>query len=609
MSWLRPDWLWFLIPAAALPLIVELFARRRVRRDFARFAGERALKKRPPRVGRYRLLGLAFLPVVLALAGPRWGHRLVESPLHGIDLMVVLDASRSMKVQDLAPDRIGRAQRELFDLAERFDAGRLGLIVFGGSGELLCPLTHDRAGFLTFARDVDPLLTAEGGTSIGAGLDRALAALDSKSPVDKVILLLTDGENLKQDERLSAASWKAYSRGVVIHTVLIGTASGGPVPADPEDGGGFVRDERGQPVISRADGDLLRRIAERTGGLFLSAESVPFPVARLVRERLSDLKLSSTGQALRLQPVDRSGWFLTLAFVLLLLPFLRETWRALSARVRIPVLPLVFVAPLLLGGSGALDFAREGLSRFERGEFQAARESFEQAFQRDPDSAAIGFDLAACSYALGRYEQAARDFDRARRLARPPLLAKAAFGAGLARARQAAQIAEQAGRERSDLASAVLLLRESKLDFVEALRAGYGRPAAVNLELVTRSLRDLRRRLEAEPDGGEGRGERDSGAEPPPEPKTGSGEQQSSGEDQGQDPNQSNRPAQANRERDASGEGTANAPAEPSSRLPGGLFREEAGQLEEIVRRYDRERRQYDREQARRGRARTERDW
>ena len=610
MSWLRPDWLWLLIPAAALLLLSELFVRRLRARDLKRFAGSRTLAARPPSGGRYRLLCWAALSIVLALAGPQWGRRLVESPLHGIDLMAVLDTSRSMNVRDVEPDRIGRARRELLDLAERFSAGRLGLIAFGGSGDLVCPLTHDRAGFMSFVREVDPLLTAQGGTSIGAGLERALSALDSKSPVKQVILLLSDGENLQQDERVTAASWTAYSRGVVIHSMVVGADSGGRVPAGSLDGSGFVRDEQDREVVSRPNGELLKAIAERTGGLYLEAAGEPFPLARLVRERLTDLELSAGGKAWRAEPADRSVWFLSLALLLLLSPFLIESQRALFRTARVSALPLLMIAPLIAGGSGAADSARQGVASFERGDFLAAQRSFEEAFQQDPQSAEIGFDLAVCACALGQFEQAARGFERSRLLAGPQLSAKAAFGAGLARARQARRVVEQAGEQPSGLGAAIALLRRSRIEFVEALRLGYGRPAAVDLELVTQSLRDLEQKLASANQSGTDQ-KRDGSSDQQAPPASDQSEGQAGPDSEDPESNQDN-PSAADQEQDrqdASREASLNAPSEEPSRLPGGMFREEAGNLEEIVRRYDRERRQYDQERARQGRARTERDW
>ena len=163
MSFLRPDWLLFLAFAALL-LPAAILLRRQIRRvDLSRFAGSRAVWAWSAFPGRLRFLSAALLLTLLALAGPEWGTALVEAPVKGIDLVAVVDASLSMSARDSQPDRLGLAKRELLDLAREFQGGRLGLVTFGGAGDLVCPLTHDRAGFASFVREVDPLLTPKGG--------------------------------------------------------------------------------------------------------------------------------------------------------------------------------------------------------------------------------------------------------------------------------------------------------------------------------------------------------------------------------------------------------------------------------------------------------------
>ncbi|MFH0945913.1 MAG: VWA domain-containing protein [Planctomycetota bacterium] len=610
MNFLRPDWLWF-VALAALLFPVAALVRRGLRRvDLDRFAGSRAVFAWGASPGRLRFLSAALLLALAALAGPEWGTELVEAPIAGVDLIAVVDVSLSMRARDSQPDRLGLAKRELTDLSREFQGGRLGLVTFGGAGDLVCPLTHDRAGFASFVQEIDPLLTSKGGTSIGAGLERALAAFDPESRAQRAILLISDGENLQDDERIEAGSWTAYSQGVVIHSVRVGSKYGGKVPRDPLAGGGFLQDEAGRDVISVPDSRLLQTISNRTGGLFLDADLEPFPVSVILKERLNGARTGVSGMALREAPVDRYRWCLALGLLLLLLPCGRREARPIPASVPLALLLLLLLLPFTFGGSTASDLAREAVRQFDQGEFEEAFRQFEQAFLADPESAEIGFDLAVTAYRLGRYDQASRGFDRVERQAQPLLSAKAAFGGGVARAREAAAIVAQAGDDLGRLGPAVTLLRQARGQLVRALRLGYGRPAAVDLELVTLSLFDLERRMrgQRDPGGGQGKQDQEEGPQEPAEKDDSQAEgnpDQNAGEEQPTDPAGGDRTDGQKADREGSVDSLADLP----TRLPGGMFREEARNLERIVQRYERDRREYDHRRAQKTRAGVERDW
>ncbi|MBI4878492.1 MAG: VWA domain-containing protein [Planctomycetes bacterium] len=595
MSCARPDLLWLLLAAPAL--VAAAAAARVLRRlALARFAVSMA--GGAVRGARQALLPAAALALVLlALCGPRWGERLREAADAGTDVVVLLDASRSMWVRDDEPDRLGRARREALDLAQCFAGGRLGLVTFGGSGELHCPLTHDRAGFASFVRAVDPALTSRGGTDVAAGVRRALAAFDQESAARRVIVLISDGEDLGHRAQAEGAGWLAYSMGAVVHALLVGSRAGGPVPERSEPGAGFLLDAAGAAVISLPDPATLRALAQRTGGEFLEAEREPFALRGLHDERLADTLLAGSGTALRREPVDRYQWFLAAAALVLLLGNARRLRRAALAA------PLLLVA----AWSGAADLERRAIDLFAAGELQAALELFEQAAREEPESAPFAYNLAVASERAGDATSAARAFQRARSLARAELRARACFGSGVARARQALALAGSAARaDRPAAGRAISLLIGARRDFIEALELGLGADAAVNLELVSTRLQEL---LELERDGGRPGGEEPAGeesAEAQGEPESGaSAAAPEGGEGLEQAGGEEGTPAG---EPPSAGDSAAAAGGD-SARLPGGMFREEAGNLEDIVKRYEAELFEHDRRRARAGRARVERDW
>lgn len=260
--------LW-LLPVVAVGLILS---ERRRTRALATLAEPLLLirlvgKPRPGARFFKLLLSLAALALmVIALAGPRWGSHYQEVQQKGVDILVVVDVSPSMLVTDVKPSRLDRAKREVQDFLRTVSGDRVGLVAFSGAAFLQCPLTLDYAALEMFLSQLDPGLIPVPGTDLGAAIDKAIAGFDFKTETDKVLLLITDGED-NEGRGLEAAE-KAQNRGVKIYIFGIGEAEGGPVP---EEDGGFAKDERGKMVLSKLDEQGLNKIAASTGGRYMRA--------------------------------------------------------------------------------------------------------------------------------------------------------------------------------------------------------------------------------------------------------------------------------------------------------------------------------------------------
>ncbi|MFG0315905.1 MAG: VWA domain-containing protein [Planctomycetota bacterium JB042] len=608
VHWVRPSAAVALlvVPAVAVALLALRHLRRRLLR---RFVERPTIEPRAASELTAPLVVTALL--VVALIGPAIGDRLVEVPVRAIDVLVLLDASRSMRVADAEPDRLERAKRELHDLARRFEGGRLALMTFGGDAELVCPFTRDREAFRDSVRAVDPVFQSHGGTDLGRALRRAVEAFE-ESDARRVVLIATDGENLGRPDEVDEVAWRSVGAGVEVHALVVGSEAGGPVPVGAA--GGFVTDAAGARVRSRARPEALRPVVERTGGRLVLARDEPFPLARLVDEELSDVVAVDARTTLRREPVERSRWLLPPVLLLLLWPSVPRPARRRPAAA---ALAFAVAAPSLLAfaSDGALRAARAGNERYAEGEFEAALERYDEAHAAAPDHPGILFNRGAALCRLERHRDAARAFDGARARADGALRARAAFGAGVARAKQAERDLAAAGDDPRRLEAVGALLREAKGDLVQALAGGEGRDAAVDLELVSLLLEELRRREEeARRPASGGAGEAPGDAEPTPD----DGRDPGRGEGTSAPPPRSTAgetrvaPGEASAT-EAEGESDVEAPVDDEgggeARLPGGLFREEAASIEEIVRRYERERLELDRRRARESRARAERDW
>jgi Ca-activated chloride channel family protein len=321
-----------LFPALILAALLLWWRRRR---DVADALGDPALVRRLAGTdlrrfpgGRVALLLPAGALLGVAAAGPRWGAAETGAPGQG-DVVLVLDASNSMLVQDVAPSRLDRERALARTLVDRLAGSRVGLIAFGGSGHALSPLTSDGSAIHLYLDALSPEIVNQGGTSLDSALRQALALLGGagEGPTGGSIVLVSDGEALEPPELIGASIGHARRRGVPVHTVAIGTAAGGPVPdVDPETGRrtGFKREPDGSPAVSRLDEATLRRIARETGGTFRL-----MPDASGVAELAS--AAAAGGRATRGRgtslPDNRYEWFLGLALVLIALDSLAERGR------------------------------------------------------------------------------------------------------------------------------------------------------------------------------------------------------------------------------------------------------------------------------------------
>lgn len=309
--------------AAPILLALGILALRRRELDLLRWTSPRQRARFVPgfAAGRARLrLVLACTAAVftaLAVCGPVRGYTEREVQRRGLDLVVCLDTSRSMLVQDLRPDRLTRAKREIRGLVDRMRDDRMALLAFSGDVREVSPLTHDRTTLAGLLEHATPEDNTVGGTDLGAALGHALDLFDGRTGAHEAIILLTDGEDLEGDGLREAD--RASKAGIQIFVVGMGTPEGGKIPIGGEHGNvGFVVDEKGEEVVSKLSGKSLEAIAEKTGGAYLAASRSAVPLESLYNSKIQRLEGREFGGGVERVPHDRFQWFLVLAMVCML---------------------------------------------------------------------------------------------------------------------------------------------------------------------------------------------------------------------------------------------------------------------------------------------------
>lgn len=305
----------------AIPLAWALFALlRRRRRALAQLVdpallGVLAPAWNPARAkSRLVLRVLALALLVLALARPQWGFRWEEVRRKGLDLVVALDTSRSMMASDIKPTRLQQAKWGIRDLLRNLRGDRVGLVPFAGSSILQCPLTIDYAAFAMTLDDVYSGIIPKGGTALEQALRTAIAAFPADRTADRVILLITDGEDHEGDPLALLPELK--DKGIRVYTIGIGTLEGEMVPAG-DNQGGYFKDRQGQIVKTALKEDMLQKLALGTGGTYVRSAPGDTGLERVFNESIANLKRSEQENRTAKIYEERFVWPIAAALLLL----------------------------------------------------------------------------------------------------------------------------------------------------------------------------------------------------------------------------------------------------------------------------------------------------
>ena len=425
MNFIRVELL-YLIWILPLLLAAMWLGMNRRRRILSRFSSPHGLQSIAPAIRAQRhwlkagLLLAAVCLTIIALAGPRYGYRWQEVQRKGVDIILVLDCSRSMLATDIRPNRLSRAKREIYDLLTRLRGDRIGLVAFAGTAFLQCPLTVDYDAFYLFLNALTPDFLPVGGTDLSGAILTAVEAFDQKTYSEKAVILITDGENTAEDKPLDAAV-KARQAGIRIFTIGIGKPEGVPLP-DPE--GGFLKDPSGKIVLTRLDEPLLQKVAGQTNGAYVRSVAGDLDLEVIYnREIRAKLKAAEETSGRRKIWQDRFQWPLLAAAILILIELLIPSARRLTALAPF-ILCLTFNPPAMAGAW------QEGLQAYQQERYEEALKYFLQVQVDDPQNPKLLYNLGNTYYRLGNYKAALEHYERAQAAAPEPLKQRSLYNAG-----------------------------------------------------------------------------------------------------------------------------------------------------------------------------------
>ena len=387
-------------------------------------------------VSRRRLKRALFVAAVgllfAALAEPQAGFHWEQVKRRGNDIIFAVDTSRSMLTPDVKPNRLVRAKLAIDDFVNRLDGDAVGLVAFAGSAFLQCPLTLDYGAFHESLAALDTHIIPRGGTDISSAIRAAQSAVRNRAGSDKVLILVTDGEDLEGDA-LDTAKAAFKQDGLKIYTVGVGSANGDLIPLPADQGGGFLKDNQGRFVRSRLDEPALKALAQATGGSYapLGAENQGLEV--IYARALAPLAKHDLESRTEKVYVERYQWPLALCLACLLssllvgtrrrAPSTGGTVRAASASVGASsgsrtaaaggaamVACAAFALLLLAVGGPAQASPGSAASAYRRGDFSTAQRDYSEAAARDPSQPVLKFDAGTAAYKAGDFPVAAKQF-------------------------------------------------------------------------------------------------------------------------------------------------------------------------------------------------------
>jgi Ca-activated chloride channel family protein len=403
----------YLFGLAALPLLVLLF-----------YTLVRWKKKMKARIGDPALVGqlvknfsslrfgtkaglalIALAAVVLGAANFQRPGAMQNVNRQGVDVMLVLDVSKSMLAKDIKPSRLERAKQLLLRLTDKLENDRIGLVLFAGRAYLQMPLTTDHGAAHMYIQDASPDVVPTQGTVIGEALKMANTSFNSKERKYKAIVLVSDGED-HDPEALNVAKTLA-SDGVMINTVGIGSPDGSPI-VDPATGE-LKKDEQGNTVISKLNEAELQQLADATNGQYVRMDNVDDALITMTQQ-LDSVQKKSLSDAEFIDYKSYFQWFLGIALVLLLAEYFLPERRRQGLRAAVVMGVLVMGFSLTASAQKENALIRSGNRYYKQKQLDQSQTQYEEAVRQAPENPAANYNLGNAQFRKNNYTDAAHSY-------------------------------------------------------------------------------------------------------------------------------------------------------------------------------------------------------
>lgn len=288
-----------------------------------RFINKELLEKLSPNRSTFKaalkvvVLCLSIALMSFALVNPKVGTKLETVKREGVDIVFALDVSKSMLVEDIAPNRLDKSKQIINQIINNLAGDRVGIIGYAGSAFPQVPITTDFSAVKLFLNNMNTDMVSSQGTAIARAVELAQSFYDDEAQKNRVLFLITDGED--HGGNISKVAEEAAEKGIRIFPIGVGTVEGGPIPI--KQNGKllyYLRDNNNQQVVSRLGKETLKEIAKVTNGEYLDGTNTNEVVTR-VNSILGDMDKKEFEAKQFTDFKDQFQWFLGGALFLLVI--------------------------------------------------------------------------------------------------------------------------------------------------------------------------------------------------------------------------------------------------------------------------------------------------
>ncbi|HUB59927.1 MAG TPA: VWA domain-containing protein, partial [Puia sp.] len=415
---LRVEHIEYLIGLAALPLLLlllwSLLSWKRkaasrigdpslVRQLIGNFSSARFLIKAG-------LMLVALMVIVMAAANLQKPGSMENIQRKGVDVMLVLDVSKSMLARDIKPSRLEKAKQFLIRLVDQLPNDRIGVVLFAGRAYLQMPLTTDHGAARMYIEEASPDAVPTQGTVIADALRMANTAFNSKERKYKSIVLVSDGED--HDPDAAKVAKQLAAEGVLINTVGIGTPEGSPIE-DPVTGE-LKKDQDGHTVISKLNEAELQQLATETNGTYVRLDNVEDGLITITEQlNAAEKKAMSDNEFIDYKSYFQ--WFAGAAILLLLVEFLlaeRRGGRLIAGGARMLMLTGLGLAVSLAASAQSTNtLIRSGNRAYKKKQLDQSVKQYQAAVNKSPDNPTANYNLGNAQFRKSEYDAAAKSYD------------------------------------------------------------------------------------------------------------------------------------------------------------------------------------------------------
>lgn len=319
--------IWFWLLFLVLGMVVLFFWTALWKRKTKRlYASAELLKRLSPDQSRFKavlklvVLAMALVCFCIALVNPKVGTKLETVTREGVDIVFAIDVSKSMLAEDVAPNRLEKAQQLTAQIINNLVSDRVGIIAYAGKAVPQLPITTDYAAAKMFLQNMNTDMLSSQGTAIDEAIQLSRTYFNDAEQTNRVLVIISDGEDHK-DLNLDVAK-AAAKEGIKIFTIGVGSEKGGPIPLKRN---GVVmrykKNQKGETVITKLNPNTLTAIAEEANGLFIQGQNTK-QVTEKIAEILNKLEKKEFEAKEFSEFKDQFQWFLGLGLFFLILDVL-----------------------------------------------------------------------------------------------------------------------------------------------------------------------------------------------------------------------------------------------------------------------------------------------